>query len=104
MVALTLVGCAREPMRAPAAQLMPRSVPAPSTAALAFTPPAARGVADELYLDREGRGAYAAAGFESQVLSETYVRTDDRQRYDQFGNNGSFERRAISTTVTISQR
>jgi hypothetical protein len=104
LLALTIVGCAREPMRVPAAQLMPRAVPVPATPALAFTPPAARDIADELDLDRDGRGPYASAGYESQVVSETYVRTDDRQRFDRFGDDGSFQRRAISTTITVRQR
>lgn len=104
LLAVIAVGCAKEPERVPAAALPPRPVPLPSTPALAFTPPVALDIADRLDLDREGRGAYAAAGFESQVLSETYVRTDDRQRYDRFGDEGHYERRAVSTTVTVRQR
>ena len=104
LLAVVAVGCAREPMRGPAAALPPRAVPVPSTAALAFTPPVAQDVADELDLDRSGRGMFASAGYESEVVSETYVRTDDRQRSDRFGDQGYFERRAVSTTVTVRQR
>jgi hypothetical protein len=104
LVALVMVGCAREPMRVPTAQLQPRPVPAPPTAALAFTPMIARDIADEIDLSRDNRGAFASAGFENTVVSETYVRQDDRMRMDRFGDDGTFERRAISTTITVRQR
>ena len=104
LLALAIIGCAREPMAAPSQPLMPRSVPAPSTPALAFTPPVAMDIAEDLYLDRSDRGTFASAGYESEVVSETFVRTDDRQRFDQYGNQGHYERRAVSTTVTVRSR
>jgi hypothetical protein len=104
LLALAIIGCARKPMRVPELKLPPRPVPQPALAALAFTPSVARDVADDVYLDRQGRGSYASAGFESLVVSETYVRQDDRMRMDRFGDSGTFERRAISTTVTVRQR
>lgn len=79
-----------------------RAVPASATDALAFTPPTAMAVADDMDLDREGRAMYAVGGYESEVVSETYVRTDDRQRYNRFGDEGQYERRAI--TVSVRQR
>ena len=104
LLALAIIGCAREPMRVPTSKLPSRPVPLTPTPALAFTPPAAIDVADDLDLSREGRGTYASAGYESLVISETYVRQDDRMRMDRFGDSGTFERRAISTTVTVRQR
>lgn len=104
LVALALVGCAREPMRVPTAQLQPRPVPLPPAPSLAFTPAVARDVADQIDLSRDNRGAFASAGFENTVVSETWVRQDDRMRMDRFGDDGTFERRAISTTVTVRQR
>ena len=68
--------------------------------ALAFTPPVAREI-PQLDLLREGRGPSAYGGVEAVVLSETYVRQDDRQRWNRWGDNSQFERRSVSTTVTV---
>jgi hypothetical protein len=51
-----------------------------------------------------GRGPQAFAGYEETVISETWVRTDDRQRWGRWGDQSTFERRAVSTTVTVQKR
>ena len=75
-------------------------VPGPATASLAFTPDVALDV-EPLDLDRDGRRQFAYAGYESTIVSATYTRVDDRQRYNRFGDDSQYERRSISTTVTV---
>ena len=98
---LGLIGCASRVT--PAAETSARHhelrPPGPSAAALAFTP---RLADDDVNLDREGRQTVAYAGYEQQVLSVTYTRQDDQQRWNANGRDQSeFERRSISTTVTV---
>lgn len=96
-LALGLVGCASRP----AATANPPRVarpPAPSAPALAFTPRVAN---EDLDLGRDGRQTVAYAGYESQVMSVTYTRQDDRQRWGRYGDQSQFERRSVSTTVTV---
>ncbi len=110
---LMLVGCQNQPRESKHARNDPfdrhdavqRYEPLyqPGSAALVYTPPAARGTED-LDLSREGRGMYALGGVETTIIDTTYVYQDDRQRYDQWGDWSRFERRAVSTSVTIRQR
>jgi hypothetical protein len=104
ILAAALTGCASQSTPAPRAEatLVPRALPtAPSAVALAFTPPIAADL-DDLGLDRDGRQTVAYAGYERQVVSTTYTRQDDRQRSIRGGYDQSFfERRSISTTVTV---
>ena len=77
----------------------------PASTALAFTPPAAP--AEDLALDRDGRGPYAYAGYETQIYSSTTVYQDDDQRFEQAGRTGDysrFRRRAFSSSVTVRTR
>ena len=76
---------------------------APGAAALVYTPPMAVGE-NELDMSREGRGLYAMGGVETTIIDTTYVYQDDRQRYDKWGDWSRFERRAVSTSVTVRQR
>lgn len=99
LAALT-VGCASQSERS--AAVHPELMLADSAPALAFTPSCAAGIP---ILDRSERQTVAYAGYESQIVSETYTRQDDRQRWNRFGgDDGSFERRSISTTVTVRSR
>jgi hypothetical protein len=75
----------------------------PGAAALVYTPPVAMNHND-LDLSREGRGLYALGGVETTIIDTTYVYQDDRQRYDQWGDWSRFERRSVSTSVTVRQR
>jgi hypothetical protein len=74
--------------------------PPPAAAALAFTPPVTFDGPD-LDLSRDGRGPAAISGYEETVVSTTWVRQDDRQRWGRWGDYSQFERRSISTTVTV---
>ena len=98
---LSVVGCASRPAPvAPAIAHRAMRPPAPSTAALAFTP-AIADEAEDLDLSRDGRQTVAYAGYEQQVSSVTYTRQDDRQRWGRYGDQSMFERRSVSTTVTV---
>jgi hypothetical protein len=55
-------------------------------------------------LSRESRGPYALGGVETTIVDTTYVYQDDRQRYDNWGDWSRFERRSVSTSVTVRQR
>lgn len=93
------VGCASKP--AVVERPRPLVPPQPASVSLAFTPTVARDVG-ALDLDREGRQTVAYAGYERQVESVTYTVQDDRQRSNRFGTDQStFERRSVSTTVTV---
>ena len=102
LAAMLLAGGCTASRPAPIAQAYVPSMP--SASALAFTPPVAYDVADELDLDRDGRRQIAYGGVETVVISESWVQQDDRQRFGRFGDNSQFERRAVSTRVTISGR
>lgn len=95
---VSTIGCQSEPR--PAAR---EPLYHPGSAALVYTPPVAVDEAD-LDLSRAVRGPYAAGGVESTIIDTTYVYQDDRQRYDRWGDWSRFERRAVSTTVTVRQR
>lgn len=101
LAAMMLVGCQAKPEPQVETSRQPAFLPA--SAALAFTPPVAM---DEDYLDlsRDGRGGYAVGGFETTIIEETYVRQDDRMRQSQWGGWSQFERRSVSTSVTIRRR
>ena len=99
------IGCAASTPNAPLAASAPRRLPpSPASPALAFTPAVARD-ADDLDLGRGDRGPFAYAGFEQNVVSVTYTRTDDDQRYFGRGRLGGddsdYQRRSISTVVTV---
>lgn len=55
-------------------------------------------------IDRAGRGPAAYAGFQDVIATYSYVRQDDSQ--DGYGNQrwDRFERRAISTRVSVTYR
>lgn len=109
LLAAVLIGC-ETPRAGQADDATPREAswpvrpPPRASAALAFTPPVAYAADDMFYLDRAGRGPGAYAGYEQTVVSETWVRTDDRQRWGRWGDQSTFERRAVSTTVTVQKR
>jgi hypothetical protein len=101
---LGMVGCqSRE--QVPPAPTQAAYEPAfqPGAAALVYTPPAAVDER-ELGLSREGRGLYALGGVEQTIIDTTYIYQDDRQRFDRFGDWSRFERRAVSTSVTVRRR
>src|SRR4051812_24005658 len=75
----------------------------PGAAALVYTPPVAM-AESELDLSRDGRGVYAMGGVETTIIDTSFVYQDDRQRYDKWGDWSRFERRAVSTSVTVRQR
>ena len=101
-IGLLAVGCASskkkqsEPAPPPAvAQL------AKPSAALAFDPPAAYPLPEEV-LARDFRERNAYVGYDQTIATFSYVRTDDRQRlFDKFND---FERRAVSRRSTVSYR
>lgn len=93
-----LVGCQSKPVPVAREPLFQ-----PGAAALVYTPPMAMGV-EELDLSRDGRSLYAVGGVEMTIIDTTYVYQDDRQNYDHWGDWSRFERRAVSTSVTVRQR
>lgn len=99
--AALLVGCESKPQE----QARDAREPfyQPGSAALVYTPPVAIGE-EELDLSRDSRGGYALGGVETTIVDTTYVYQDDRQRYDKWGDWSRFERRAVSTSVTVRQR
>lgn len=58
----------------------------------------------EVQVDRAGRGPAAYAGFEEIIATYSWVRQDDYQ--NGYGNKrwDRFERRAVSTKVSLSYR
>lgn len=98
---LLAAGCESRP--APVVESRREPAFQPGAAALVYTPAVA--LRDEdLDLSRDGRDMYALAGVESTIIDTTWVVQDDRQRYDKHGDWSRFERRAVSTRVTVRQR
>src|SRR4051812_39773393 len=97
-----VVGCTTEP-HGDRVATPPVERPLPASASLAFTPPIARDLPDDPDLARDGRGVGVINGYEAVVVSETWTRQDDRYRFDRYGNQSQFERRSVSTTVTVRQ-
>ncbi|MGH7178718.1 MAG: hypothetical protein ACREJC_15175 [Tepidisphaeraceae bacterium] len=103
-----LGGCAaaRHQQASPAAPTTSASQPTMppmqdvSATALVFSPPVSRGV-DLPDLSREGRQAGAFIGYQDQIATYFYIRTDDNQFG---GGTGRYQRQAISVKVGASYR
>jgi hypothetical protein len=74
-----------------------------AAAALVFDPPIAMGEVP-LDLDRDARAPVAFVGFDQLTTTFFYLRTDDKQRFDNFNAGDRYERRAVSERFGVSYR
>jgi hypothetical protein len=75
----------------------------PASAALVFTPPVALG-APPVELARDERQPSAFVGYPEMVSEHFYLRWDDRQSSDGFGDRDRYERRAVSEKTGVLYR
>ena len=103
-----LIGCSAKPQAAhrataPLVTAEGRYDDAIEASALVFDPPIA---ANEPPLDlaRDVRERTAFVGYDQLTTTFFYVRSDDKQRFDNFNTGDRFERRAVSERFGVSFR
>ena len=103
-----LIGCAAKPqaVRHASAPLTRGALvyeDAIAVSALVFDPPIASNEAP-LDLSRDVRERTAFVGYDQLTTTFFYVRSDDKQRFDNFNTGDRFERRAVSERFGVSFR